>query len=244
MGNKKIAIWSHQGKVVPLSPGNRLADFEDAVEECADGVEADISFVKVGGQEEIFIYHPGQRFPALRLSEFVEFLKRHPRLECFLDIKQNDFRLAEAVAKTVVNHHLEKRVFLTFCQTRISWLDLETSAGMLSRIKKTEPKIRTHLLVTFPFSLPRLVEKYQPDVISLGWLEESPLSKLFFKWVIIPFFDLPGQIRETQKMGARVLAGIFNKEEDIRYFAGMGVDAVMTEHIDIAFKALEKPKAP
>ena len=234
----KIAIWSHQGKVVPLSPGNHLADFEDAVQECTDGVEADVSFVKVGSGEEVFIHHPGQRFSALRFGEFVEFLKKHPRLECFLDIKQNDIRLAEAVAKTVVMHHLEKRVFLTFCQTRIPWLGLETSAEMLLMVKKVEPKIQTHLLVTFPFSLPGLIEKYHPDFVSFGWLDDSFISKLFFKGIIVPFFNLPGQIKEAQRIGVRLLAGISNREEDIRYFASLGVDAVMTEDIETAMRTV------
>lgn len=241
---KKIAVWSHQGKAVPLSPGNRLADFKDAVAECADGVEADVSFVRIGRLEEIFIYRPGQRFSALRLDEFVEFLKKHPRLECFLDIKQNDLRLVEAVAKTVINHRLEKRVFLTFCQTRIPWLGLETSGKLLVLAKQFEPHIKTNLIATFPFSLPRLAEKYRPDFISFGWLKESPLSKFFFKWVIVPFFNLPSQIHETRQMGVRVLAGISNREEDIRYFANVGVDAVMTEDVDTAIRATQKPKTP
>lgn len=240
---KKIAIWSHQGKVVPLSPGNRLADFEDAVEECADGVEADVSFVRIGTQEEIFIYHPGQRFSALRLGEFVEFLKRHPRLECFLDIKQNDFRLVKTAIKSIVDNRLQNRVYFTFCQVRLPWLRSETSGESLLRAKRFEPRIKTHLIATFPFSLPRLVEKYRPDFVSFGWLDDW-LSRVFFKGVIIPFFNLPDQIRETQKMGVRVLAGIFNREEDIRYFADMGVDAIMTENIDVATRATQKPKAP
>lgn len=236
---KKISIWSHQGKVVPLSPGNRLADFEDAVDECANGVEADISFVK----EEIFIYHPGQIFTGLRLDKFLEFLKKHPHLECFLDIKQNDFRLVEMAIKSVVNNRLQDRVYFTFFQVRLPWMGLETSGKLLLRAKLSEPRIKTHLIATFPFSLPRLVQKYQPDFISFGWLEDW-FSKFFFKRIIVPFFDLPNQIRETREMGVRVLAGIFNREEDIRYFAEMGVDAIMTEDIEMAFKALEKPKAP
>ena len=238
MGSKKVEIWSHQGKAVPLSPGNRLADFEDAVEEGADGVEADVSFVRIGASEEIFIYHPGQRFSALRLDEFVEFLKKYQRLECFLDIKQNNFRLVKTAIKTIVDNRLQDRVYFTFCQVRLPWLGLETSGKMLVRAKRFEPRIKTHLIATFPFSLPRLAEKYQPDFVSTGWLEESSLSKFFFKWVIVPFFNLPDQIRETRQMGVRVLAGISNREEDIRYFAGIGVDAVMTEDIDAAFKAI------
>lgn len=235
---KKIAIWSHQGKVVPLSPGNRLADFEDAVAECADGVEADISFIKVGFVEEVFIYHPGQRFSVLRLDEFVEFLKKHSHLECFLDIKQNDFRLVETAIKSIINNQLQNRVYFTFCQVRLPWLGLETSGKLLLQAKRFEPRIKTHLIVTFPFSLSRLVQKYQPDIVSIGWLEDW-LSRFFFKLVIIPFFNLPNQIRETQKMDVRVLAGIFNRKEDIRYFAGMGVDAVMTDHIEVVFKAIQ-----
>ena len=234
---RKISVWSHQGKAVPLSPGNRLADFEDAVAECADGVEADVSFVRIGALEEIFIYHPGQRFSALRLDEFVEFLKRHPRLECFLDIKQNDFRLVKTAIKTIVDNRLQDRVYFTFCQVRLPWLGLETSGKLLVRAKRFEPRIKTHLIAAFPFSLPRLAEKYHADFVSTGWLEESALSKFFFKWIIAPFFDLPNQIREVRKMGVRVLAGISNQEEDIRYFAGMGVDAVMTEDIDLAIQA-------
>ncbi|MBI2068833.1 MAG: glycerophosphodiester phosphodiesterase [Candidatus Yanofskybacteria bacterium] len=243
MGSKKVEIWSHQGKVVPLSPGNRLADFEDAVEECADGVETDVGFVKVGSDKEIFIYHPGQRFSALRLGEFVEFLKKHPRLECFLDIKQNDLQLVKTAIKSIVDNRLQNRVYFTFCQVRLPWLGLETSGKLLLQAKLFEPRIKTHLMATFPFSLPRLVEKYHPDFISFGWLEDW-LSRFFFKGIIIPFFNFPKQIRETQKMGVRVLAGIFNREEDIRYFADMGIDAIMTENIGAAFKILEKPKAP
>lgn len=234
---KKIAVWSHQGKVVPLSPGNRLADFEDTVEEGADGIETDVSFVRIGTSEEIFIYHPGQRFSALRLETFIEFLKKYPRLECFLDIKQNDLRLVETVIKRIVDNRLQDRVYFTFCQVRLPWLKLETSGELLIQAKKLEPCIKTHLIATFPFSLPRLAEKYQPDFVSFGWLEASPLSKFFFKWVIAPFFNLPDQIREVQKMGVRVVGGISSREEDIRYFAEMGVDAVMTEDIDVAIEA-------
>lgn len=238
MSDKKISVWSHQGKAVPLSPGNRLADFEDAVEEGANGVEADVSFVRIGASEEIFIYHPGQRFSALRLDEFVEFLQRHPRLECFLDIKQNDFRLVKTAIKTIVDNRLQDRVYFTFCQVRIPWMKSETSGKSLLRAKRFEPRIKTHLIATFPFSLPRLAEKYHPDFVSFGWLEDW-LSRVFFKRIIIPFFNLPNQIRETQQMGVRVLAGIFNQEEDIRYFANMGVDAIMTEDVDAAIRTLE-----
>ena len=234
---KKISVWSHQGKVVPLSPGNRLADFEDAVAECADGIETDISFVRIGALEEIFIYHPGQRFSALRLSEFVEFLKRHPRLECFLDIKQNDFRLVKTAIKSIVDNRLQDRVYFTFCQVRLPWMGLETSGKLLLQAKEFEPRIKTHLIATFPFSLPRLVERYDPDFVSFGWLEDW-LSRFFFKGIIVPFFNLPKQIRKTQQMDVRVLAGIFNKEEDIRYFAALGVDAVMTEDVEMAIKAI------
>ena len=65
----------------------------------------------------------------------------------------------------------------------------------------------------------------------------NPLRRNLGEPFIAPFFDLPNQIREVRKMGVRVLAGISNQEEDIRYFAGMGVDAVMTEDIDLAIQA-------
>lgn len=232
----KIQIWSHRGRAVPRSPGNRLADFEDAVQECADGVEADVGFFRVGKSEELLVRHPGPDTSTLPLVEFIEFLKKHPRLECFLDIKQNDVRLVESVVRRVMDHGLQDRVYVTFCQVRLPWLGLETSAKLLAHAKSFEPKVKTHLIATFPFSLPGLARKYRPDVISTGWLEDW-LSRWFFKWLIIPFFDLPRQVREVQRMGVRVLAGVFNDEEDIRYFAGMGVDAIMTEDVDIAFKA-------
>lgn len=226
-----MEIWSHRGRVYPSFPGNRLIDFWNAAKEGATGIEADVIFERVGHKQEILIHHPGTNCSLLRLSELIIFLRENPSLQCFLDIKQQDFRLVEAVVKIITENNILNRTYLTAFQTKINCLGLETSGELLLWAKIINPSVKTHLIATFPFNLPLLANKYCPDIISIGWLDDNPLSKLLFKGIIRPFFDPPGQIEEAKKYGAKVLAGIFDDKRDMRKFIDMGVDGIMTNNL-------------
>ena len=52
------------------------------------------------------------------------------------------------------------------------------------------------------------------------------------------------QINELKNMGVGVIGGILNDAEDIEYFTGLGVDGIMTDHVQIAIDQMDKKKIP
>ncbi len=210
------------------------------------GIEADISFSL---DKEIIIYHPGTtepdytkltwkeiqttKFPIVRLSDLFVFLKNSPQLQCCLDIKQNSKELVRKTIVAIIGFGLEERVYLTAFQKRIPQLDMESDASLLTYAKWICPGIKTHIIVSWPFNLVGIAEKYQPDAISFGWLQEPwwlwLISRPFFKTVSL-FVNLKKQVREMKKRDIKIGAGIINKPKDMLYFANLGVDGIVTDN--------------
>ncbi len=246
-----MKIWAHRGRLTPGLYGNTLLDFQKAYGAGIHGIEADVCFTAPdkNGLQRPIIHHPDpkdaddQSNINLCLDNFLAFLKVRPGLFCCLDIKQEDEILViEAVDKIIMNG-LEKRVYITSFQTRIPWLGLETSGEIILRAKTRNPKIKTHLIATFPFSLPALARKYNPDIISIGWLPESKLSIWFFKTFLAKMINLKRQIKQVQDMGIEITGGIVNEEKDFEYFADLGVDGIMTDDSAASMEFI-KTKSP
>lgn len=250
MASKALEIWAHRGRLIPNLPGNTLLDFQEAYELGVHGIETDVCFTAPDedGSQKAIIHHPdpkdsGDPIKVLCLDNFLAFLKVHSNLSCYLDIKQEDEKLVDVVVDRITINGLGGRVYITSLQTRIPWLGLETSGKLLLRAKARNPKIKTHLIAMFPFSLPAMVRKYNCDAISFGWLSDKDYSRWVFRKVIMRVTDLKSQINQVQNMGVRVVGGIANTREDFEYLADLGVSGIMTDNSVEAMKFV-KSKSP
>ena len=246
-----MEIWAHRGRLVPGLPGNTLVDFQKAYELGVYGIETDVCFTAPdkNGSREPIIHHPdpkdcnNPKINFLSLDNFLAFLKIHPTLSCCLEIKQEDENLANVVVDKITMNGLEKRVYITSFQTKIPWLNLGTSGKVILKAKARNPKIKTHLIATFPFSLPVLARKYSPDIMSIGWLPESKLSERFFKIFLMKTVNLKRQIKQVQDMGIKIIGGMVNDREGFEYFANLGVNGIMTDN-SVAAMEFIKTKSP
>lgn len=239
-----MEIWAHRGKVAPELPGNTLADFQKAYNMGIYRIETDVCFTTPNENrpQQPVIYHPDRKnndrskTEILSLDGFLTFLNVHPNFLCCLELKENNEKLMKIVVQKITEHGLENKVYLTTCQTRIPFMQLEASANLLLKARAQNPKIKTHIIATFPFSLPTLVWHYYPDIISLGWLPESRLSTWFFKKFLMKITDLKYQIKQVQNMGVKIIGGIVNDQEGFEYLANLGVDGIMTDNPIAALK--------
>ncbi len=262
----RTKIWAHRGRLIPNLYGNTLLDFQEAYELGIHGIETDVCFTAPDedGSQQPIIHHPDTKNPddpsnikwshlkfipkikVLRLDNFLAFLKVHSNLFCCLEPKEDSEKLLDVIVQKITEYGLENRIYLTACQLRVPYLELEASAKLLSKARSQNPKIKTHLIATFPFSLPALAHKYNPDIISVGWLPESKFSKWFFKTFLMNIVNLKQQIKQVQNMGVEIIGGIVNEEKDFEYFVGLGVDGIMTDDSIAAMKFIKtkSPQAP
>lgn len=246
-----MEIWAHRGRLIPNLPGNTLLDFQNVYELGVHGIETDVCFTAPdeNNSQELIIHHPdpkdgnNPRIKVLRLDNFLAFLKVHPPLFCFLEPKENSEKLVNVIVQKLAEYRLENRVYLTVCQIRIPHLGLEAPAKLLFRARTQNPKIKIHLIASLPFSLPAIARKYSPDIISFGWLPESKFSTWFFKTFLVKVVNLKRQIIQVQNMGIKIIGGIVNEEMDFEYFAGLGVDGIITDNSVAAMKFI-KSKSP
>lgn len=250
-----MEVWSHRLRVGPIDFGNSLASLRMLRQMEVAGVEADISFSR---DKEIIIYHPGDmkpdlttltwqeiiatRFPMIRLGDLLEFLLIKSGMKCCLDIKQNSKELVKKTVELITWYGVEDQIYLTVFQKRIPVLGLESGRELLEYAKKICPKIKTHIIATWPNNLPKLARTYDPDMISLGWLNEPcliRLASLTIYQLLALTVDLKSQMEEVQRMGVKVLAGIVNKPDDMTYFADLGVDGIMTDRLCEALKLFQ-----
>jgi len=253
-----MEIWTHRGRFSPYDPGNSLNNFIANYRLGVTGIEMDASFTADG---RIIIYHPGSTYPDLSkmkwqdinnsifsvmtLTEFLSLVRSYPKILCCLDLKHNSEKLVEKIISEISYRGLQDRIYLTAFDRKLnlSLVSTETSVKMLSHAKKIDETIKTHLIVSWPSNLPKLVAQYHPDMMSIGWLQEPklmhivsfPLFKLF---VITRLFS--HDIKTVQSMGVKVLAGIINDASSMNYFADMGVDGIMTDDAILGMKFKEE----
>lgn len=251
----KMEIWAHRGRTSPLKLGNSVTDFMACYrleKKGLTGIETDVCLTADG---KPIIYHPGSTVPELTnmawrdiadsifdvlpLSTFLSHLRSYSKMPCCLDIKQNSRELVEKVVDTVAERRIQDRIYITVFQKRMDFrpFNIETGAELLLLAKKLDPSIRTHLIAPFPFNLPALVEKYHPDIISFGWLDDHLLTKAFFNLAVEPFVDLKKQTSKIKELGTKVLGGIINTTEEMKLFANFGVDGIMTDNVLLGLEA-------
>ena len=165
------------------------------------------------------------------------------------DIKQNSNHLVEIAVEAIVRHGLQDRVYLTAFQRSMDYppFNIESDGQLLILAKKINPDIKTHVIVSWPWNLSKIYKKYNPNAMSIGWLQEPPLigvlSRSVFKTLSLSV-NLREQIAEIKTKGVKVLAGVFNRPEDMLHFAGMGVDGIMTDEPKILIDLIRAKKIP
>ena len=237
-----MEIWAHQGRSEIDELGNSFKNFIASYRLGISGIETDVCFT---ADWKAIIYHPGSTKPDLThltwpvisnsifnvmdLYSFLDLATTLNDLRFCIDIKQDSLYLVEIVVKAVTDRRLQNRVYLTAFQCQIPGFGLESNAGLLLHAKEINPTIKTHMIAVWPSNIIKLVKKYRLDAISFGWLPDSFISKRLFKLLVFDEYKLRDQIMEVQKMGVKVWAGIFNKEDDLVYFIKSGVDGIFTD---------------
>ena len=249
MANMSLGICAHRGRLIPNLPGNTLLDFQGVYELGIKWIETDVCFTAPDedGSQEPIIHHPNPidcgdpsfikwkylksklNPKTLSLDNFLAFLKVNSSLLCLLELKEDSDKLVDVVVKKITEYGLENRVYITVFQMRIHALRLEASAKLMARARSQNPKIKTHLIVMFPFSLPKLAHRYHPDIMSIGWLPGSKLSTWLFKKLLVNIINLKKQIRRAQEIGVMVIGGIANDKKDFDYLVSLKVDGIMTD---------------
>ena len=253
-----MEIWAHRGRTSPEQLGNSLRNFLHISRLEITGFETDICFTL---DQKIIIYHPGSTEPDLTqmlstdinnsifnvmyLEEFLDLIGTMPDLEYSLDIKQNSEDLVMRTIQAIIAKNLQNRIYLTAFQKKLPRLGIESDASLLIMAKTICPDIRTHMIVIWPFNLPKLVRTYHPDAISIGWLLEPKIIRLISKSLfksVAQMRNLKKQIRETQNMGVKVWAGIFNNPNEMIYSAQLGIDGIITDEPKILIDLIKKQK--
>lgn len=247
-----MEIIAHRGRVIPAVPGNTMLDFEEAIRLGVTGIETDVSLTI---DKVPIIYHPGStslncnamtwedlRYylnelpPIISLDEFLIFLETYTGVFVCLELKQNSPVLIEKVVGKITAKNLENRIYLTSFQKDIPWFGINTNGDMLLLAKKLNGRIKTHVIATHPFNLKSIVNQFEADAISFGWLPDSKLSRYFFKYILAPTIHLKDDIKSVREKGVKVWAGILNTGEDMEYFSRFGVDAIMTDDSILGMK--------
>lgn len=239
-----MKILAHRGRASPDMPGNTLDDFDESVKLGVDFIETDISLTTDGVP---IIYHPGSTYPDcssfswnylvvnvrklppyISWTGFLKFLEVNPKISIALDIKVNSPRLIDWVVERIILESLQNRIYLTTFQKQSHIFGFEAGGDLLIHAKKMSSEIKTHLIVTFPFNLPTIADKFRPDAISFGYLPNRPVSRWLFEF-IDDMVDLKQQIQILKNSNIEVWGGIINTAEDMKRFADLGVDGIMTD---------------
>lgn len=240
-------------------PPNSLRAFEESYAIGANGIETDICFSKDG--EPIICHFPSCLNPAPsemkwkeirkyynfipHFNDLIEYLIRRPSLECLLDLKLNSDKLVEIICDNLESMDVRKRIFLTASKTSITVADLYSNAKLLAYAKKiSRQKIKTHIIEIWPTHMLQTIERFHPDMISFGWLNDFWLSKLFFNLVfrtkiVSPLVVLSKEVSKIQDTGTLILGGIANKPQDIIFLANSGVDGIITDYPALAVEIRE-----
>ncbi len=242
-----MEIWSHRGRASPCEFGNSTRSFISALNMNITGIETDICFTP---DNKIVVYHPRSTKPDLAemrwkdisnsifkiptLDEFLDLFGLYPDKKCCLHIQQDSKALISMAIDRIAHYKLQSRVYITAFQARVPLppFRMETNCETLLYAKQTCPEIKTHMMAVWPFNLPRLADKYQPDAISFGWLQEPAIvrmaSKSLFK-TIATISDIKRQVETVKDMGIKVWGGICNEPEEMLYFIDLGVDGIVTD---------------
>lgn len=244
---KKFEVYAHRGG----TPSNCLSSFYFAGSIGVDGIETDICLTSDG---EPIIYHPGTLKPpepttlswkqAIKqnnnishLDDLLQVLSTYPKLKCLLDIKIASKYLIDKIVVKIGVEEFRQRIFLTAPKKQSYFAGFRVDATILEYAKNLDDRLKIHIIDTMPLNMAGTVKKYNADMVSFGWLDDSLASQilfgLFFKTGLR---SASREVKKSQKEGAKVMVSIANTVEDIKFLTILcpSIDAILTDNPEMA----------
>lgn len=232
------------------SPENTLEALARAKEEGADGIECD---VQLSADGELFIFHdddarrvcgkdvsvatlPWREIRELKvfgrhaiphLDDLLSAMEGWPGGELFIDLHQVSVPLARAVAQRLESSSVKSRSFI---------LDFYKNRHLLKEAKKAAPSVRIAVMPGPPWHVERSCD-LGAEALSLGW--DGKLTRVLYR-AACAFYDLPAQVARARARGIPVSGGVANDPGEVRYFLAQGMDAIWTDDLVMARRALEE----
>lgn len=201
-----------------------------------------------------------QDYPQIpHLNDLIEFLNKNPKLQCLLDVKIDSQPLRHKIRfssmqgttkenkkKVVLHSPAFKQIYVTSPRIRMPLAGLHTNVQVLLSTRVLMPQIQIHIIEIVPTNrtILRGIRKYSPLIVSFGWLPNSPTSRLLFYFLTkTRLLDLR-QLQSLRGKGVRLMGGIVNTEEELRYFVDFQeyappkplVDIILTDEPEMALK--------
>jgi hypothetical protein len=194
-------LIAHRGWAAGEDENSLTALARAARDEAVTGVEFDVSRAADSGAVVVSHDPPLHTEHALTLDAALSFLSRTD-LELFVELKERG--LASSVIEKLVSNKLADRsVMFAFAAV----------ARSFPWEAPTRP-VRLGVIVMYPWDLDRIVRRYAPDVLLLGWDERSWTRIAFRAWWSL--FSLERLARRHQ---IPVVVGAAQRMKDLDWLA-------------------------
>lgn len=244
---KKFEIYAHRGGFPP----NRLSAFCFAGSIGVDGIETDVCLTS---DDEPIIYHPGTLKPpepntqtwkqvlkgngdCFHLDDLLETLSVYPNLKCLLDIKISSKKLIEKIVPKIGIDQFRQRIFLTAPKKQSYFANFCVDATILEYAKSLDNALKIHIIDTMPLNMAEVVKKYNADMISFGWLNDSLASQMVFNLIFkTGLRNASREVKKIQKERVKAMIGIANTVDEIRGLLNLcpSIDAILTDNPETA----------
>lgn len=208
-------------------PENTIAAFDAAFSAGADAIETDLRRSITG---KIIVSHNpvinGNKH--LGLDELFEYIASKNKL-FFLELKSSDPELLACIIKKIHNQNAWDKVHLIGFASRIR-------TALLVQDKFS--RLLVDQIIMLPWlDLTRLRVIKKSNAVFFGWLDGIKYSENFFRRI-----TSVEQIAKFKQMyesnGFKVMAGVLNREDGIKYFQKAGIYDIFTDEIELANKVL------
>lgn len=241
----KMNILAHK-TAMANAPPNSLEGLEHCYKQGVADVECDIVFK----DDEPYIWE-SESIPnnAIKLKDVWPFLKYHPGIRIFFDIKYYDQKgriPSWPLALGDIQGHFARMPDDIFRKSLMKIIGPARQKGMLDRIgfvtflggarflktaKEIDASIRTDLIIIFPWT--RISKHFEYlDSITVGWKDIN-------HWKLFPCL-LRRILRQAHKSGVGVNAGVANSKTEFRWVVGYGFDGMWTDNIIAAKNFLQE----
>ena len=221
-------VISHRG-IKTGEKENSLASFKKAIELGAEGIECDL---RLSPDNEVVVSHDkilasDTTNKLLTLDALFDYIKSKKK-PFFLEVKSSSPILVEKIIKKIEKENLWDMVHIIGFSTVIK-------SGLTAQ--KKYPKLRVMPFVNFPpLSFIKIPQKSYG--LFLGWIDSWRGSQFLFQ-KLIPQTRLNNLVKLYQKNGFKVMGGVINNAEGIKYFKNAGITDIVTDEIELASKILK-----
>ena len=221
-------VISHRGRKTGEKE-NSLASFEKAIELGAGGIECDL---RLNPDNEVVVSHDKilastTTNKPLTLDELFDYIKSKKK-PFFLEVKSSSPILVQKIIKKIEKENLWELVhiigFSVFIKTAL-------------KFQNQYPKLRVLPFVNFPL-LSFIKPPQKSYGVFLGWIDDWRGSQVFFR-KLISEQKLLRLKKLYEKNGFKVMAGVINNSEGLKYFKNSGITDIVTDEIKLASKILK-----